>query len=224
MLIGQPAEEIGQGAKMMLDAGLYQKFGIPDYGIGLHCSPTIPAGQVGFAEGYTMANTESITINVFGEGAHGASPHMSIDPIVIASMIVMELQTIVSRNIKPTTSAVVTVGAFNGGNKPNVIPDQVELLLTVRTYEEETRQFIHKRIREISKGVALAAGIPAEKLPEVIIPDVFTPANYNHPDLVKKMKASAAEAIGNKQVIGGISREFYQNIKNHFHSIYSQKD
>lgn len=201
MMIGQPAEEIGAGAKMMIDEGLYRKFGVPDYAVGLHCSPTIPAGQVGFGKGYTMANTEKITINVFGKGAHGASPHMSIDPVVIASMIVMDLQTIVSRNIKPTDAAVVTVGVFQSGTAYNVIPDGAKLELTVRTYAEETRLFVHKRIREITRGVALGAGLPEDMMPEVIIPDVFTPANYNDPELVDHLVASAQKAIGEKQVI-----------------------
>ena len=201
MMIGQPAEEIGQGAKMMLDAGLYDKFGVPDYGLGLHCNPTIPAGQIGISEGYTMANTESIDIKVFGVGAHGAAPHMSIDPIVIASMIVMDLQTIVSRNLKPTESAVVTVGAIKGGTKHNIIPDEVTLQLTVRTYKEDVRQMVHQRIKEISKGVAIAAGLPEDKMPEVFIPDVYTPANYNEPNLTNTIIASAKKAIGDTNVI-----------------------
>lgn len=201
MLIGQPAEEIGAGSKLMLEAGLYQKFGVPDYGVGLHSSPTIEAGKVGFGKGYTMANTESIDIKVYGQGAHGAAPHMSIDPVVISSMIVMDLQTIVSRNLKPTESAVVTVGAIQGGVKHNIIPDEVTLKLTVRTYSEEVRQMVHRRIKEISRGVAIAAGLPEEKMPEVIIPDVFTPANYNNPELVDKLTASASAAIGEDNVV-----------------------
>ena len=201
MLIGQPAEEIGAGAKMMLDNGLYEKFTVPDYGVGLHCSPTIPSGQVGFGKGFTMANTESIDINVFGVGAHGASPHMSIDPVVLASMMVMELQTIVSRTLKPTDPAVITVGAIKGGTKHNIISDEVTLKLTVRTYTEEVRQLVHQRIKEIAKGLAIAAGLPEDKMPEVIIPEVFTPANYNHPELVDRMVVSASKAIGEAQVI-----------------------
>ncbi len=201
MLIGQPAEEIGAGARMMLEEGLYEKFGVPDYGVGLHSSPTIAAGQVGFGKGYTMANTESIDIQVYGYGSHGASPHMSIDPVVIASMIVMDLQTIVSRNLKPTESAVVTVGAIQGGVKHNIIPDEVILKLTVRTYTEEVRTMVHKRIREISKGVAIAAGLPEDRLPEVTIPEDFTPANYNNPELVDRLTASAGKAIGADNVI-----------------------
>jgi len=159
MMIGQPAEEIGAGARTMLKDGLYERFGVPDYGLGLHCNPTIKAGQIGISEGYTMANTESIDIKIKGIGAHGASPHMSVDPVVLASMIVMEIQTIVSRNIKPIDDAVITVGAIKGGTKHNIIPDEVHLQLTVRTYKEEVRQLIHKRLAEIIRGIAISAGL-----------------------------------------------------------------
>lgn len=201
MMIGQPAEEIGAGARMMLKAGLYTKFKVPDYGVGLHCSPTIAAGKVGFGKGYTMAATESVDIKVFGVGAHGASPHISVDPIVIGSMIVMELQTIVSRNLNPTESAVVTVGQFKGGTKHNIIPDEVILKLTIRTYSEDVRKMIHKRIREITRGVALAAGMPEDKMPEIVIPDEFTLANYNDPNLVDRLVKSASTAIGTGNVV-----------------------
>ena len=200
MMIGQPAEEIGQGAKMMLDAGLYEKFGVPDYGLALHCNPGLEAGAIALSEGYILAAAESIDIKVKGVGAHGASPHMSIDPIVVASMIVMDLQTIVSRSIKPIEDAVVTVGAIKGGTKHNIIPDEVTLQLTVRTYKEEVRQLIHKRIREISRGVGIAAGLPDDKLPEVIIPDQYTPPNYNNPELTARIRTSASIALGKDQV------------------------
>ncbi|MEM7656285.1 MAG: amidohydrolase [Bacteroidota bacterium] len=201
MFIGQPAEEIGQGAKMMLDAGLYDRFGVPDYGLGLHVSPTIPAGQVGFGKGYTMANAEMINIKVFGVGSHGASPHMSVDPVVLASMMVMELQTIVSRTIDPRESAVVTVGAIQGGIRGNIIPDEVMLQLTVRTFEEEVRLKVHQRIREIARGTAIAAGLPEDKMPEVEIPEEFTPANFNDPELVDVMWETATEALGAENVV-----------------------
>lgn len=196
MMIGQPAEEIGAGARMMLEAGLYEKFGAPDYGIGLHSSPTIEAGKIGIGKGYTMANTESVDIKVFGVGAHGASPHMSIDPVVVSSLIVMELQTIVSRNLKPTESAVVTVGAIKGGIKHNIIPDEVTLKLTVRTYKEDIRQMVHTRIQEICRGIAISAGLPEDRMPEVLFSDSFTPANYNNPELVDWISASAIKVIG----------------------------
>ena len=201
MMIGQPAEEIGQGAKMMMDAGLYETFGVPDYGLALHCNPVVEAGSIAIAEGFILAAAESIDIKVKGVGAHGASPHMSIDPVVVASMIVMELQTIVSRNIKPIDDAVVTVGAIKGGTKHNIIPDEVTLQLTVRTYKEEVRQLIHKRIREISRGVAIAAGLSEDKMPEVIIPDQFTPPNYNNPALTARVRNSAELAIGKEKVV-----------------------
>ncbi len=201
MLIGQPAEEIGAGAKMMLNAGLYERFGVPDYGLGLHCNPTIKAGRIGISEGFTMANTETIDIAIKGIGAHGASPHMSIDPVVIASMIVMEIQTIVSRNIKPIEDAVITVGAIKGGTKHNIIPDEVTLQLTVRTYKEEVRLLIHKRLKEIARGTAIAAGLPEELMPEVIIPNDFTPANYNDPEFTSLFSDWARAAIGDENVV-----------------------
>jgi amidohydrolase len=200
MMIGQPAEEIGAGAGMMLEAGLYEEFGVPDYGIGLHSSPVIEAGKIGIGKGYTMANTESVDIKVFGVGAHGASPHMSIDPVIISSMIIMDLQTIVSRNLKPTESAVITVGAIKGGIKHNIIPDNVTLKLTIRTYKEEVRQMVHKRIAEICRGIAIAAGLPEDKMPEIIVPEKFTPANYNNPELVDNISASAIKSIGVENV------------------------
>lgn len=201
MMIGQPAEEIGQGSRMMLKNGLYEDFGVPDFGLGLHSSPEIKAGQVGVGKGFTMATTESVDIKVTGVGAHGASPHMSIDPVVVASMIVMELQTIVSRNLKPTESAVVTVGAIQGGVKHNIIPDEVTLKLTLRTYKEEVRQMVHRRIDEICRGIAISAGLPEDKMPVVFFPDEFTPANYNNPELVDRFRVSAQKAIGEANVV-----------------------
>lgn len=201
MLIGQPAEEIGEGAKLMLEAGLYQRFGVPDYGIGLHCNPVIPAGKVGYGKGYTMARAESIDIKIFGVGAHGASPHMSIDPVVTASMMVMELQTIVSRNINPVEDAVVTVGAIKGGTKHNIIPDEVTLQLTVRTFSDEVQAMIHRRIREIARGVAIAAGLPEDKMPQVTIPETTSLANYNDEKLVDLLTASAIKVIGEENIL-----------------------
>ncbi|MEM8938591.1 MAG: amidohydrolase [Bacteroidota bacterium] len=201
MFIGQPAEEIGAGARAMLEAGLYEKFGVPDYGIGLHSSPTLPAGTIGLSDGYTMANAESADIKVFGVGAHGASPHMSIDPIVIASMIVMDLQTIASRSVKPVDDVVVTVGAIKGGTKHNIIPDEVTLQLTIRTFKEEVRQLVHQRIEEIAKGVAIAAGLPEDKMPEVVFPATYTPANYNDPDLINSLRISASKVIDSNKIM-----------------------
>ena len=200
MFIGQPAEEIGVGSRMMLEAGLYKKFAAPDFAIGLHSSPTIAAGKIGMGKGYSMAAVESVDINVYGFGAHGASPHMSVDPVVLASMIVMDLQTIVSRNLKPIDDAVITVGSMHGGTKHNIIPDEVKLQLTIRTYTEEVRKLVHRRIKEICDGAAMAAGLPAEKYPKVTKLDQFTPANYNHPGLVERLVSSSIKAIGEENV------------------------
>ncbi|MDH3650333.1 MAG: amidohydrolase [Saprospiraceae bacterium] len=201
IFIGQPAEEIGAGAELMLDAGLYTKYPVPDYGVGLHASPDLPAGQVGFGKGYTMATAESVDIKIFGYGAHGASPHKSVDPVVLASLMVMELQTIVSRNVDPIESAVVTVGAIHGGTKHNIIPDEVTLQLTLRTFKEEVRTQLHKRIRQIANGIAISAGLPEDKFPEILIPNTATPPNYNNPDLVDRMVKSASKAISGSEVV-----------------------
>ena len=201
IMIGQPAEEIGAGAAMMLKEGLFEKFPVPNYGIALHSSPTIPSGKVGFGKGYIMANTESVDIKVYGQGAHGASPHVSIDPIVTASVIIMELQTIVSRNINPLDDAVITVGSIKGGTKHNIIPDEVDLQLTIRTYKEEVRNLIHKRIKEICNGVASSMGLEKSRWPKVVIPDTFTPANYNDEKLVDIMKKVSISAIGDENVV-----------------------
>ena len=201
IMIGQPAEEIGAGAAMRLKEGVFEKFPVPNYGIALHSSPTIPSGKVGFGKGYIMANTESVDIKVYGQGAHGASPHMSIDPIVTASVIIMELQTIVSRNINPLDDAVITVGSIKGGTKHNIIPDEVDLQLTIRTYKEEVRNLIHKRIKEICNGVASSMGLEKSRWPKVVIPDTFTPANYNDEKLVDIMKKVSISAIGDENVV-----------------------
>ena len=201
VFIGQQAEEIGQGARMLLEAGLYEKFGVPDYGIALHSSPNILAGQVGYGKGYTMANTESVDITVKGQGAHGASPHKSIDPVVLASLIVMDLQTIVSRSIDPTDPAVLTVGSIQGGTKHNIIPDEVKLQLTLRSYSDKARLQLVEGIKRVCKGQAIAAGLPEEMHPEVKVYEGYTPANYNDPALVDRLIASSAEAIGKENVV-----------------------
>ncbi len=201
IMIGQPAEEIGAGAAMMLNAGLYEKYPIPDYGIALHASPTIPSGKVGFGKGYIMANTESVDIKIFGQGSHGAVPHMSIDPIVTASMIVMELQTIVSRNLNPLDDAVITVGSIKGGTKHNIIPDEVNLQLTIRTYKEEVRNLIHKRIKEICNGIAASMGLDESRWPKIIMPEQYTPANYNDEILIDIMTNVSNFIIGKENVV-----------------------
>jgi hippurate hydrolase len=200
MLIAQPAEEIGQGAVLMLGAGLYAHFGVPDYGLAFHTNAVLPAGQIAIDPGYIMARAESVDIRIFGRGAHGAQPQAAIDPVVIASMIVVELQTIVSRNVDPTDIAVITVGAIQGGVKHNIIPEEVVLKLTVRTFTEEVRELVHRRIREICNGVALAAGMPEDRMPEISYEKFDAPPVYNDPVMVERLRVSAVSVVGEENI------------------------
>ncbi|GGY42248.1 amidohydrolase [Parvularcula lutaonensis] len=197
----QPAEEIGEGAKAMLDDGLYDRFPTPDYVLGLHDAAQMPAGMVGYSSGWALANVDSVDLYVKGVGGHGAYPHTTKDPIVIASQIVNGLQTLVSRETDPLDSAVVTVGAFNAGYKHNIIPDEAHLQLTVRSYSDETRQRLLSGIERIARAQALAAGLPEELMPVVEISDPYTPSTYNDPDLTARATSAMAAVLGEENVI-----------------------
>jgi hippurate hydrolase len=190
VMILQPAEEIGEGAKAMLDDGLYSRFPKPDYVLAFHDAAQIPAGQIGYSKGFALANVDSVDIVVPGVGGHGAYPHTTKDPVVIAASIVMRLQTLVSRELNPTDSAVVTVGSFQAGSKHNVIPDEARLQITVRSYEDKTRQHLLDGIARIAKAEAMAAGMPDDKLPKVTVSDPYTPATYNTPEFTDRVIAS----------------------------------
>lgn len=197
LLIGQPAEEIGMGARAMLADGLYRKFPKPDYAIALHDSATLPAGTVGTIEGYAMANVDSVDITVRGLGGHGAYPHATKDPVVLAARIVMALQTIVSRETRPVDPAVVTVGSIHGGTKHNIIPNEVKLQLTLRSYTDQVRQHTIEAIRRICRGEAIAAGIPDELMPTIAIAEKeFTPATYNDPALTRRVRVALTNWLG----------------------------
>ncbi|MDP6377072.1 MAG: amidohydrolase [Pseudomonadales bacterium] len=196
LLIAQPAEEVGGGARAMLDDGLYQRFPRPDYNFALHVSADLAAGRIGYVAGYSMANVDSVDIHVSGVGGHGAYPHLTKDPVVIAAQIVMALQTIVSREISPLESAVITVGSIHGGTKHNVISNGVDLQLTVRSYADETRNFLLRRIREISEGIALTNGLSGPLLPTVTVRDEYTPSVFNEPALVQRIAAHLSERLG----------------------------
>lgn len=189
IMILQPAEEIGQGAKAMLDDGLFTRFAKPDYVLAFHDAAQFPAGQIGYSKGFALANVDSVDIVVPGVGGHGAYPHTAKDPIVIASSIVMRLQTLVSRELNPTDSAVVTVGSFQAGAKHNIIPDEARLQLTVRSYEDKTRQHLLDGIARIARAEAMAAGMPDDKLPRVTVQDPYTPATYNTPEFTDRVMA-----------------------------------
>ena len=199
MLIGQPAEETVRGAKAMVADGLFTRFPKPDFALGLHVYETsAPAGKVGLAPGYYYANADTVDITVFGKGAHGARPEASIDPVLIASRIVVTLQEIISRELAPGTRAVVTVGQIHGGTKDNIIPDTATLGLTVRSYEPETRKHLLAAIERIAKAEAEAAG--AERMPEIAHPEAAD-ALYNDPTLAARMRPVLESALGKDNVI-----------------------
>jgi amidohydrolase len=202
VMILQPAEEIGSGARAMLKDGLYTHFPKPKYVIGFHDAAQFPAGAIGYSSGFALANVDSVDIKVKGVGGHGAYPHTTKDPIVLASRIVGSLQTLVSREVDPQDAAVVTVGSIHGGAKHNIISDEVTMLLTVRSYSDETRKLLLDGIRRIAKGEATAAGMPEDRMPEVkIADDEFTPATYNTPELTARMAALFKQRFGDKRVI-----------------------
>jgi hippurate hydrolase len=202
VMILQPAEEIGSGARAMLKDGLYTRFPKPKYVIGFHDAAQFPAGAIGYSSGFALANVDSVDIKVKGVGGHGAYPHTAKDPIVLASRIVGSLQTLVSREVDPQDAAVVTVGSIHGGAKHNIISDEVTMLLTVRSYSDDTRKLLLDGIRRIAKGEAVAAGMPDDKMPEITIADnEFTPATYNTPELTARMAALFKDRFGEKRVI-----------------------
>ncbi|MFN4185628.1 MAG: M20 family metallopeptidase [Hyphomonas sp.] len=197
VMIAQPAEEIGLGAQAMLADGLYTKFPLPDYNLALHVSASAPAGVINYSSGYALANVDSVDIKVKGAGGHGAYPHTTRDPILIGAHIVTALQSLVSRNTNPQESAVVTVGSFKAGAKHNIISDEAELLITVRSYDDRTRQMLLDGIKRIAEGQAAAFGAPA---PEIKIESDYTPATYNDPELTERAMKAVAKKIGEGNV------------------------
>lgn len=202
VFIGQPAEERGAGARAMLKDGLFTRFPRPDYCLALHVSSDMPAGQVGVVEGFMLANVDSVDITVRGAGGHGAWPHKTKDPVVLAAQTIMVLQTVVSRETDPLESAVVTVGSVHGGTKHNIIPDEVKLQLTVRSFTDEVRANTLAAIRRIVRGQALSSGIPEDRLPVVTVDErEFTPATYNNPELARRLRSVFNGVLGEKQVV-----------------------
>ena len=197
MLVGQPAEETISGAKAMIDDGFLTRFPKPDVGVALHVGNISPAGTVGIAPGIYDANADSLRITIYGKGGHGSAPHTSIDPIVIAARTILALQTIPSREVKPGELAVVTVGYIRAGNKNNVIPDEAELGLTVRTYKAEVRKQVLAAIARITQAEAAAAGAPREPT----IEHYESPNSvYNNPALAERLKATLESALGKDHV------------------------
>jgi hippurate hydrolase len=200
ILVAQPAEETGEGALAMIEAGLLRRFGRPDACIALHVSHEMKAGTVGWTPGWVNANVDSVDITLHGKGGHGAYPHASVDPVVASAQVVLALQTIVSRRINPLDHAVVTVGSIHGGTKHNVIPDEVRLQLTVRSFTDEVRRDVLESIRRIAVDTARAAGCP--RPPDVVVRQgEFTPAAYNDPVLSEAAAGVFRRLLGEEAVI-----------------------
>lgn len=197
MVIGQPAEERGAGARAMLEDGLFEKFPKPDFALALHVDASLAAGKVGVREGYTLANVDSVDITMLGKGGHGAEPNNAIDPVVQAAELVMSLQTIVSREVKPTEPAVVTVGSIHGGTKHNIIGDRCHLQLTVRSYSDDVRKHVLEAIQRKANAVAAGARAPE---PEFSVSE-GTPALYNDDELAGRMRTVFENAIGKDNVV-----------------------
>jgi hippurate hydrolase len=180
VMILQPGEETSEGAQAMLADGLYTRFPKPSHVLAFHDSAGLPAGTIGYSNGFALANVDSVDISVKGVGGHGAYPHTTKDPIVLASRIVTALQTLVSRENDPQSPAVVTVGSFHAGAKHNIISDEAQLLLTVRSYTDETRKLLLDGIKRVVRGEAIAAGMPDDRMPVVTIREAeYTPATFN---------------------------------------------
>ena len=202
MMVGQPSEETVDGARAMLADHLYERFGRPDMIIGLHDSSGLAAGTVGLHPGASQASATSIDVVIRGIGGHGAAPQAGRDPIVLAAMFVMQIQTIVSREESPEDPVVVTVGDIHGGTKRNIIPDEVKLELTVRAFSEKSRQIVLDGLRQMAIGVATSAGLPADKMPTITVLEAeSTPAMYNNPEMSARVKSLLVQTLGAANVI-----------------------
>jgi amidohydrolase len=201
VFVAQPAEEIGTGARALLNDGLYDRFGKPNFALGFHDKADVEAGHIAVTEGYTSANVDSVDVTVRGVGGHGGYPHKTKDPIVLAAEIINAWQTIVSRENNPLDPIVITVGSIHGGTKHNIIPDEVKMQITVRTYKSKVRERVLADIDRIAKGCAAAAGIPAELAPIVSVPkDLVALAAYNNPELTKRLVAVWKKSLGDENV------------------------
>lgn len=199
VFIGQPAEEIGQGAKRMLADGLFKRFPRPDYALALHADGNRPYGTIAYSEGLALANVDTIDIIIRGKGGHGAAPHMTIDPVVIAARLILDLQTLVSREVSPTDPAVVTVGSIHGGTKHNIIPDEVRLQLTVRSTKDSVREHLLKGIERLANAAAEGARAPKPTVKHDLME--WTPAMYNESKLTRKTVGLFREIIGEKNIL-----------------------
>lgn len=201
MLLAQPAEERGMGAKSMLKDRVWERFGLPDYALAFHVSSGLESGKLNVIDGSPFAGVDSVDLTIHGVGAHGAYPHKGKDPIVLGSQIVLALQTLVARELAPREPGVVTVGSFHSGSKHNIISDRAELQLTVRNTSLETRDALLKGIHRIATNLGRAAGLPEDKLPEVKVTDETVPPTINNADLAQRLRAVWKSHIGADRII-----------------------
>jgi amidohydrolase len=196
VLIGQPAEELVSGARAMLDDGLYTRFPRPDFALALHVINDLPTGMVAYTSGPALASSTALDVTIKGRGGHGASPHNTVDPVVLAALAVLDFQTIVSREIDPIQPAVVTIGTIRGGTKPNIIPDEVTLQLSLRAYREDVRERLIEGIKRRVNGLAQAHHAP----PPTVLVREGTPPTINTPDLVARVVPALRRALGESNI------------------------
>jgi hippurate hydrolase len=202
MLVGQPAEEIVRGAEGMLADGLYTRFARPDFAVALHDWSALEAGKIGYRPGQFMAATDSVNLTIRGVGGHGAAPHATKDPVVMAAETILALQTIASRERSPLDPVVVTVGKIEGGTKRNIIPDEVRLFLTVRTFSPEVRKRVLESIERIPKGIALMAGVPDDRAPLFEpLPAESVGSTFNEPALTERLQNAIGRELGADNVV-----------------------
>ena len=199
LMVAQPAEEVGQGARDMLADGLFEDFPRPDFTLALHVDSGLPAGSLGYTPGFAFANVDSVDVTFYGRGGHGARPHQSIDPIVTAASFVGSLQTLVSRRVDPLEAAVVTVGSIHAGTKHNVIPNQAELQLTVRSYTDVVRGQLLDGIAQIASDTCRTFQCP--RPPTIGVREEYTPSLYNDPAFTARAVALFSEAFGSERVV-----------------------
>lgn len=198
LLVGQPAEEVVKGARAMLNDRLYERFPKPNFAIALHDNDALPAGKIGYHAGYFMASADSVNLTIRGKGGHGAKPQLTKDPVVLSAEVILGLQTLVSRENSPLDPVVVTVGSIHGGTKRNIIPDEVQLLLTVRTYKPEVRKRVLAGIERVAKGVAIGAGVPDDRMPVMqVLENESVESTYNDPALTNRVVASLKRDMPN---------------------------
>ena len=201
LIIAQQSEEMGDGASLAIKEGLFQKFPVPDYALAYHINPELESGRIGLIPGPVFAGVKTVKITVFGIGGHGAYPEKCIDPVVIASRIVLDLQTIVSREISPLKPVVVTVGSIHGGTRPNIIPEEVKLELTLRYYDKDAIEQTINAIKRICRGAALTAGMSEDKLPEVRVTLGDHPPVINDADLYEKIRKYSSGILGEENIV-----------------------